>query len=164
MIKIKIGRKTKELVDWCLVFDTPYNTAWGRYSRGERDPVELFRSRKRDRDAVRTKIEKMCQTTPKKEEVIGSTYKSDEIELEMELLPVQTDIHTLTQTRDILLVDVLGESLLAELRRECRYQYGVPVTQAINEAVKLWLSAAQVKRAVDREQRNGLRNAERNWQ
>lgn len=162
MIKIKIGRKTRPLIDWCLVFDTAYNTAWGRYTRGERDPVELFKSKKHGRDEVRAKIEKMAPTVPAKEEVIGTTYKSDEPE--MELLPVQTDIHTLTQTRDILLVDVLGEALLAELRRECRYQYGVPLTQAVHDAVKLWISAAQVKRAVDREQRNGLQDAERNWQ
>jgi len=160
MIKIKIGRKTRELVDWCLVFDTAYNTAWGRYNRGERDPVELFRSNKRDRDAVRAKIEKMSPT-PTKEEVIGTTYKSDEPELEV--LPVQTDIHTFTQTRDILLVDVLGEALLTELRRECRYQYGVPVAQAIHDAVQLWIDQAQGKRAVDREQRK-LQDAERNWQ
>ena len=162
MIKIKIGRRTKELVDWCLVFDAVYSTVWSRYDKGERDPVELFRSKKHDRDAVRAKIEKMSPTPPKKEEVIGTTYKSDEPELE--LLPVQTDIHTLTQTRDILLVDVLGESLLAELRRECRYQYGVPLTQAIHDAVTFWIDQAQVKRAVDREQRKALQDAERNWQ
>lgn len=148
MHTVKINNRKKSLKDWCAIFDANYSTAWRRFTEGETDPTKLFASNKHKPADIQAKIEKLYG----KPKDINTVYKSeDKVDTpKTELLPMQYDVFT-PPTRDaILLVDVLGEELLAELRRECRYHSGMPLTQAVHEAIKMWTADAQAKRMVAR--------------
>ena len=150
MHTVKINNRKKTLKDWCAIFDASYSTARRRLLNGETDPTKLFASNKHKPADIQARIEKLYG---KPKEVIDTVYKSeDKVDTpKTELLPMQYDVFT-PPTRDaILLVDVLGEELLAELRRECRYHSGMPLTQAVHEAIKMWTADAQAKRMVARD-------------
>lgn len=65
--------------------------------------------------------------------------------------------------KDVALVDVLGDELLADLRRECRYHNGVPMTQVVRDSVKDWVVTNRNRRELNRRQVNELRQAEVVW-
>ena len=157
ILSLRIGKKTRTLVDWCHIFDVPYNSAWNRYTQGERDPLVLFKSKHRTTEDLAKKIASLSKDRPKPQvaEVV-------EEPVEQYLEPVQVEI-PFVQTRDVMLVDVLGEELMSELRRECRYHMGMPLTQAVHDAVVRWVADAKVARDINRKQYAELAEAERQW-
>lgn len=157
MLSLKIGRKTRTLVDWCHIFDAPYSSVWHRYTQGERDPLVLFKSRQRTTEDLAKKITSLSKDRPKPQ--IAEVVEEPVVEF---LEPVQVEI-PFVQTRDVMLVDVLGEELMSELRRECRYHMGMPLTKAVHDAVVRWVADAKIARDIHRKQYAELAEAERQW-
>ena len=56
-----------------------------------------------------------------------------------------------------------SEELMSELRRECRYHMGMPLTQAVHDAVVRWVADAKIARDLHRKQYAELAEAERQW-
>ena len=154
ILSLKIGRKTRTLVDWCHIFDVPYSSVWHRYTQGERDPLVLFKSKHRTTEELAKKIASLSKDRPSPQVV--------EVVEEPVLEPVQVEIPFM-QTRDVMLVDVLGEELMSELRRECRYHMGMPLTKAVHDAVVRWVADAKIARDINRKQYAELAEAERQW-
>ena len=157
ILNLRIGKKTRSLVDWCHIFDVPYSSVWHRYTQGERDPLVLFKSSQRTTEELDSKIASLSK--PKSKPQVAEVVEEP---VEQYLEPVQVEI-PFVQTRDVMLVDVLGEELMSELRRECRYHMGMPLTQAVHDAVARWVTDAKIARDLHRKQYAELAEAERQW-
>lgn len=167
MLSLKIGKRTKSLRDWCYIFNASYSTAWHKYSQGEYDPAIIFSGRKNKPEDIQAKIDKMLKRTEKKavqEEPLEAEWvglMDDDTAPPLPIVPTQIDMFT--APHGVLLTDVLGEALMAALRRECRYHKGMPLAKAVHEAVTDWIESAQIKREVDRTQVSELAKAENMW-
>ena len=74
ILSLKIGRKTRTLVDWCHIFDVPYSSVWHRYTQGERDPLVLFKSKHRTTEDLAKKIASLSKDRPKPQVEIGRAH------------------------------------------------------------------------------------------
>jgi len=167
MLTVRIGKRTKSLRDWCDIFDASYSTAWNKYKQGERDPAIIFSGHKNKPTDIQAKIDKMM-TKKYKKEVVPEIDNADWLDVmdddtapPLPIVPTQVDLFT--PRREVLLTDVLGEELMAALRRECRYHSGMPLAKAVHDAVSDWVESAQHKREVNRTQVKELSKAEKSW-